>query len=166
MAFDAYLKIQGIDGECKGKGHDNWIEVLSFNVGVNQPTSATKSSAGGISIERANFDDLRITKNIDKSSPKLALYCAKGAHINEVTLEICRAGGDQPVKFMTYKLTNCIVSLCKPSGPSGGSDKLPTEDVAFNYSKIDWTYEQQLVERDGTGGVVAAYWDLQTNSGG
>ncbi|MDR2015728.1 MAG: type VI secretion system tube protein Hcp, partial [Azoarcus sp.] len=57
MAFDAFLKIEGIPGESKDSGHDGWIEILSYHHGVNQPASKTASSAGGATAERVNFGD-------------------------------------------------------------------------------------------------------------
>ncbi len=47
MAFDAFLKIDGIPGESSDENHKDWIELTSFKHGLNQPASATASSAGG-----------------------------------------------------------------------------------------------------------------------
>ena len=32
MAFDAFLKIEGIDGESTDDKHQKWIEILSYVV--------------------------------------------------------------------------------------------------------------------------------------
>ena len=71
MAFDAFLKIDGVPGESTDDKHKDWIEVLSFNFGESQPSSATASSAGGATTERVNFQDFGVVKHIDKSTPKL-----------------------------------------------------------------------------------------------
>lgn len=55
MAFDAFIKIDGIDGESTDEKHTNWIEALDFGTGVRQKVSRTASSAGGASAERADF---------------------------------------------------------------------------------------------------------------
>jgi type VI secretion system secreted protein Hcp len=158
MAFDAFLKIDGIPGESTDDKHKDWIEVLSFSTGISQPASATASSAGGATAERANFQDFTISKLLDKASPKLAVACADGTHIKEVKLEICRAGGDK-VKYMELKLTNCIVS----SAVVGGGGGEPTETASFNYGKIEWIYTQQKRADGSGGGQVAAGWNLETN---
>ncbi len=101
MAFDAFLKIEGIQGESTDANHKDWIEIISYGIGVIQPTSASASTAGGASAERATFRDLTVKKSLDKASPKLALYCADGTHIKEVVLELCRAGGEK-MKYMQY----------------------------------------------------------------
>jgi type VI secretion system secreted protein Hcp len=162
MAFDAFLKIDGIPGESTDDKHKDWIEVLSYGLGIQQPASATASSSGGATAERANFQDFSITKALDKASPKLALASADGTHIKQITLELCRAGGDK-VKYMEYKLTNCIISSYHDGGSSGGAETLPVETVTFNYGKIEWTYTQQKRADGSGGGQVAAGWDLQVN---
>jgi len=159
MAFDAFLKIDGIPGESTDDKHKDWIEVLSYSWGASQMASATASSAGGATAERANFQDYSIVKTLDKASPKLALACADGTHIKEVTIELCRAGGDK-VKYMEYKMSNCIISSVSVGGGGGGE---PTESLTFNYGKIEWTYSQQKRADGSGGGQVAAGWDLQTN---
>ena len=158
MAFDAFIKIDGIPGESTDDKHKDWMEISSFSWGVSQPSSGTASSAGGATAERASFQDVSITKTLDKASPKLAINCADGTHIKEITIELCRAGGDK-LKYMEYKLSNCIISSISNQG--GGGE--PTETVNFNYGKIEWTYTQQKRADGGGGGNVAAGWNLQTN---
>ena len=159
MAFDAFLKIDGIPGESTDDKHKDWIEILSFSYGVTQKRSPTP---GGASAERADFADLSIVKALDKASPKIFAACASGKHLRTVTVELCRAGGDK-VKYMEYKLSNCIVSSYRPGGSAQGVETLPLEEVAFNYGKIEMSYTVQK-RPDGTGGgQVAAGWDLQLN---
>ena len=159
MAFDAFLKIDGIAGESTDDKHSEWIEVLSYSWGAHQPTSASASSSGGASHERANFQDFSIVKVLDKATPKLALACAGGDHIASITLELCRAGQEK-VKYMEYKLTNCIISSISNGGGGGGEI---SESLSINYGKIEWTYTQQKRADGSGGGQVAAGWDLQVN---
>lgn len=163
MAFDAFLKIDGIPGESTDDKHVDWIEVLSFSMGVTQPSSASASSGGGATAERADFADFSVVKAADKASPKLALACADGTHIKEIVLELCRAGGDK-LKYMEYKFTNAIVSSWRPGGSAQGGETLPLEEVTFNYGKIEWNYIQQKRADGSGGGNVATGWDLQKNS--
>jgi type VI secretion system secreted protein Hcp len=162
MAFDAFLKIDGIPGECSDDKHKDWIEILSYSYGVAQKASGSASTAGGASSERADFHDLSIVKALDKASPKIFEACAGGKHIPSVIVELCRAGGDK-VKYMEYKLSNCIVSSYRPGGSAHGGETLPLEEVAFNYGKIEISYTQQKRADGGGGGQVAAGWDLQVN---
>lgn len=163
MAFDAYLEIEGIPGESSDDAHKDWIEVLSFSSGVSQTASGSASSGGGASAERADFQDFSIVKTLDKASPKIALACADGTHIKSIILELCRAGGDK-VKYMEYKMTNCIVSSFHPGGSAQGGETLPLEEVTFNFGKIEWIYTQQKRADGSGGGNVAAGWNLEKNA--
>ena len=160
MAFDAFIKIEGIPGESTDKNHKDWIEVTSYKWGVTQGASHTASTTGGAAHQRADFQDFSFMKNLDKSSPKLALACASGQVAKSVIIELCRAGSDK-LKYMEYKLTNAIVSSVATGGGDGGE---PQETVMLNYGKIEWTYTQQKREDGSGGGNVAGGWDLQTNS--
>ena len=46
MAFDAFIKIDGIEGESTDGKHPEWIEILSFGSGHSQSVSRTASSVG------------------------------------------------------------------------------------------------------------------------
>ena len=46
MAFDTFVKIEGIAGESTDDKHKDWIELLSFSHGMSQPVSG---SAAGLS---------------------------------------------------------------------------------------------------------------------
>src|SRR5580692_4501915 len=166
MAFDAFLKIDGVPGESTDDKHKDWIEVLSFSHGATQPSSATASSAGGGTTERVDFDDLTVTKHIDKASAKLHELCASGKHIATVTLQLCRAGGDK-LQYMEVKMEQVIISAVQATGMAAGAstnspnapDNLPTESVSFNFGKIKWTYTQQKRADGSGGGNVSGGWD-------
>ena len=163
MAFDAFIKIDGIEGESTDDKHNGWIEITSFDTGVTQRSSATASSVGGASTERADFRDFVITKELDKATPKLALACAAGTHIDNIVVEICRAG-EQKVKYMEYKMTNCIISGVGESGSDAGEEgSFPKETVSINYGKIKWSYVQQKRQGGGPAGNIISGWDLEKN---
>ena len=102
MAFDGFLKLKDIDGESSDAKHQGWIEIIDCTMEILQPISNAPSSAGGALIGRADFSDLRFTKLMDKSSPQLALACAKGKHFDTVTIELCRAGSEK-IKFVSVQ---------------------------------------------------------------
>lgn len=160
--FDTFLKIDGVDGESTDEKHSGWIEILSFDHGMNQPASAVASSAGGATSGRVDVGDFSVSKYVDKATPKLAEACCTGKHFGKVTVEVCRAGGDK-VKYMEYKLSNAIVSSISQGGTGRGGDEVPVEQVSFNFGKIEWTYTQQKRPDGSGGGNVSAGWNLETN---
>jgi len=162
MAFDAFLKIEGIEGESTDEAHSGWIEIKSFTQKIEQPASATASSVGGATAERANLSPFEIVHLLDKASPKLYEYAVTGKHIPTITLELCRAGGDK-VKYFEVVLDQAVVSLVEPKGASDNDEGFPLERVQFSYGKIKWTYTQQKREDGKGGGNVAAGWDLTKN---
>ena len=44
MAFDCFLKIDVIPGECTDDKHKEWIEILSYSHGVSQLSSGSVST--------------------------------------------------------------------------------------------------------------------------
>lgn len=162
-AFDMFLKIEGIPGESTDDKHGEWIEILSYNWGVSQSGTGDMSSGGLRSAERSDYSDFSIVKTLDKASPKLALFCCSGTHIEEIIIELCRATGDKQ-EFMVYEMTDVIVSSVSASGSAG--EALPLEEVTFAYGRIEWTYTEFDPETDAAKGDVKAHWNLETNSGG
>jgi type VI secretion system secreted protein Hcp len=161
MAFDAFLKIDGIPGESTDDKHRDWIEILSFSHNLDQSASATASSAGGATAERVNHGAFNIVHLLDLASPKLHEACCTGKHIKEIVIELCRAGSDK-VKYAEIWLEQAIISaisLCSEEDAD-----FPKEFVSFSYGKIRWLYIQQKRSNGAGGGSVLAGWDLTRNS--
>ena len=165
MAFDCFLKIEGVPGESTDDKHSDWIELLSFSHGVSQTSSGAASSGGGRSAERCDHQDFSVVKTLDKASPKLNLFCCNGKHISTVTVELCRAAEDKQ-KYMEYKMSDVIVTSVRPGGSAQGGEALPLEEVNFNYGKIEWTYTETDHKTGQPKGDVASNWDLTANKGG
>ena len=158
MAFDTFIKVEGIEGESSDARHVGWIEAFNFKIALGQKASATASSAGGATAERADFQPLYFTMPMDRSSPKLAQACADGTHIDEVLVEVCRAGGDR-VAFMTYRLRNCIIKKVFTIGDGN----FPMESVTIDYGRIQWAYTRQNRSGGGSSGQVATGWNREKN---
>lgn len=161
MAFDAFIKIDGIEGESTDDRHPGWIETIAFRSGHSMPISKRTSSTHGATLGRVDFDTFAFSKLIDKSSPLLMSACAAGTHINDITVELCRAGTDK-VKFMAYKFKNSLISsvLTSSGDPNNG---FPVELVKISFGKIEWCYSRQNRHGGGTSGHIVAAWDLQRN---
>jgi type VI secretion system secreted protein Hcp len=165
MAFDAFLKIDGVPGESTDSKHKDWIEILSYSHGVTQSSSGAQSSGGARSSQRCDHADFSLVKTLDKASPKLNLFCCNGTHIKEIKLALCRATGDKQ-QYMEYKLDDSIVSGVRPGGSSQGGEPLPLEEVSFNYGKITWTYTETDHQTGKPKGDVATWWSTVENTGG
>ena len=164
MAFDCFLKVDGIPGESTDDKHKEWIELLSLSHGLSQPSAGARSTAGAASAERCNHQDFSVVKAMDKASVKFALFCCRGDHIKSVKVELCRATGEKQ-KYMEFLMSDVIVSSWRPGGSAQGAD-LPMEEVSFNYGKMEWTYTETDHQTGKPKGDVKANWNLVANKGG
>ena len=143
MAFDAFLKMDGIAGESADKFHKDEIEISSFSWGVSN--TGTGGVGGGGGAGKASFQDLHFSSSVSKASPLLAKFCATGEHIKEATLTVRKGGGgDKGFEFMKIKLTDVIISSYQNGGSVG--DDRPSDQFSLNFVKIDFLY---TVERTG-----------------
>jgi type VI secretion system secreted protein Hcp len=136
MAFDAFIRLDGIEGESSDSKHIGWIEITSCDMEIHQTISTTASSAGGAGAERADFSDLSFTKLLDKSSPMLAVACAQGTHFNTITIELCRSGTEK-IKFMEIKLTNSFISSLALSADGDFPSETRIGDVVYKLHKLN-----------------------------
>lgn len=160
MAADFYLQLDGVKGESNDAKHQGWIECTSINWSITQPRSATASTGGGHTAERAELSEISISKLVDVSSPLLAQLCACGKTLPNAKLEMQRADGNgEPVKYFEVELENVLVAHVAPSF-SGGD--FPTESLGLKFSKARWKYTQQKIGGGSTGNTAGG-WDLATN---
>ncbi|HEX6807855.1 MAG TPA: type VI secretion system tube protein Hcp [Gemmatimonadaceae bacterium] len=161
MAFDAYLKLDGVDGESVRSGFEKWIEIYSFSMGASNPTSIGTSGqgagAGKVSLSGFNF-----MKKTDAASPKMFQMCCDGKHFPKATLTLNKAGGDKSISYLKYEFQEVFVESIQWSGASGGDDT-PAESVSLVYGQVNVTYTPQ--KADGSpGSAVIAGWNLKTNA--
>ena len=158
MAYDAFLKLDDVDGEVQESQFEKWIEVDSFSWGVSQ--TGTSASGGGGGAGKVSFQDLHITKPTDKSSAALFQGCASGQHFQKCQLYVRKAGGDPSGAssvFLKIELEDILVSSIQFEGASQGDDR-PPEDVTFNFEKILYEYAAP------DGDVERFSWDLKANT--
>jgi type VI secretion system secreted protein Hcp len=160
MAIDVYLQIDGIKGESTDDKHRDWIECSSVHWGISQPKSATASTGGGHTAERADLQDIMFTKLADISTPILLQTCAVGKTIPRAKFEFMRADGNgDRVKYFEIDLENVLIGMISPGVHAGD---ILSENVSLKFSKVKWRYTQQKVT-GGAGGGTSGGWDLATN---
>ncbi len=160
MAIDVYLQIDGIKGESKDEMHKNWIECESVNWGLSQPRSATASTAGGHTAERAELQEITLRKAADLSSPLLMQHCATGKTLAKAKFEFMRADGQgDPIRYFEIELENVLIGAINP-GVEAGS--ILSEHVSLKFSRVVWRYTQQNIAGGSSGRTVGG-WDLANN---
>lgn len=155
-AANAFLRIEGIEGGATRAGHEGWIDVLNFNWGLS--TSAGAVTAGGArTTGRAQFQDVAVTKPIDKSSPLLAVACAEGRHYPEAELVFYAVGSTSPVG--SVRLTDVMITTAMTGSEASGA---VMEEVRLGFARIVWNYND-IDPRGRSRGTVSAGWDLLAN---
>ena len=153
-AVDMFLDLgAGIPGESTDKVHSKQVDVLAWSWSMSNP-STTPSVAG-----KASFQDISVTKYVDKSSPLLMLRCANGAHIPTATLFV-RKAGTIPIEYIKIIMTEVIVTSVATGG-SSGEDRL-TENISLNFAKVEFDYVP--TKADGTPDTMIPFkWDITGN---
>jgi type VI secretion system secreted protein Hcp len=155
-SVDYFLKIDGIDGESTARKGE--IDLESWSWGETQ--TGTHVGGGGGGAGKVQMQDFHFVMTCNKASPKLLEACATGQHIKEGTLLCCKAGGKQE-EYLKIKFSDLLISSFQTGGSSHG-DVVPTDQISFNFSKIEYEYKEQ--KADGTlGGAVKAGFDLKTS---
>src|ERR1700675_47918 len=147
MAFDAFLKIDGITGELQG----GELHLESFSWGVSN--SASSRPGGGADGGKPSFQDFSFTSRVGKQSPHLFGSVAVGRLIPTATLTV----GDK-VEPITVRFSDVFISSYKldegtllskqglEDGLSAGrSSDIPVESVSFNFAKIEFHAGGQIV---------------------
>lgn len=141
-----FLRIDGIQGESSQADHKAWIDVTSFQQGITN--SASTVSGGGAGSGKASFQDLKITKFIDRSTPELLLLVANGRRIPAATLELASNG--KTIFIITLK------DLMVTSVASSLQGGISQEEVRITFNNITWEYRgNNISAKEG--------WDLLSN---
>jgi type VI secretion system secreted protein Hcp len=132
MAFDVFLKIDGIEGDVVQKKHKGSFEIDSVSWGASN-AGAGILNPGTVPPEFG----LHVTTPKGKAKDKLFLMCATGEHIKKATLILRKAGGG---KQDYYKITmsDCIITSYQAAPPTGGSG---SEALTFSFGEIKVVYQ-------------------------
>jgi len=160
MAVDMFLVLEGVKGESVDKTFksQNAIDVLSWNWGLSNTGTFHHGSGGGAG--KANFQDVSVTKYVDKATADLMLFCANGKHLAKGTLT-CRKAGDNPLEYMKISMQQILVSSYATGGAAG--DERTTETVTLNFAKVKVEYfMQSTTGGKEPGGQMG--WDIAGNA--
>jgi type VI secretion system secreted protein Hcp len=156
MAFDYFLRIDGVAGESTDAKHKGEIAVSSFSWGETQTTSPGGGGGGGAG--KVNMQPLNVTTRTSKASPPLLLACASGQHLKSAVLSARKAGKAQQ-DFLTFSLADVLVTAYEVGGttPDG-----PIDAISLAFGQIVVEYKEQLP--DGSlGPATRAGWDVKAN---
>lgn len=132
-ATEAFLKIDGVDGDSTAVEHKDEIHIESFSWGVSQQGSFGGGGGGGAG--KVMFNDFHFVTNISKATPLLISSAATGQHIKKATLFVRKQGSEQQ-DYLKYTLEDVLVS----SYQTVGADGVPVDEFSLNFDKIEMSY--------------------------
>ncbi|MFC1773245.1 Hcp family type VI secretion system effector [Pseudomonadota bacterium] len=157
QAVQMFLQLSPLQGESRDHAHRNWMDVLSFDMGLKNPSASsfgTTRTAG-----KAQFGGLVLTKNLDKASVLLALAVSEARRFPKAIFEVQKPGGESPL-MLRITLEDVTVTSIQ-SGGSGGEDK-PIETIELTYGRITRQYFPR--NPDGSAATpIQSSWDVRTN---
>jgi type VI secretion system secreted protein Hcp len=159
MPTDIFMKINGIQGESRDKGHRDEIDVLTWTWGLSNQVMAP-SAGGGAGAGKVKFQDISFTHLVDKASPNLMLSCASGKHIQEARITVRRSDPTTPQEFLLIKLQDVMVTGVQSSATRGPEGLM--EQVSLTFAKVDFEYKAQKPDGTLEAGVHFT-WDLKLN---
>jgi type VI secretion system secreted protein Hcp len=151
------LELTTVPGDSVDAKHPNTIDVSSFSFGLQMISSA--SIGGGSGSGKVNFNNLVVSKYVDKTSPTLSLNCASGIHLSKATLYLRPANATND----TYKLLLQDVLVTSISTSAVAAGERPMESVSFSFTKIQWFYQALDANGAPSGGSVVSGWDVTAN---
>ena len=161
MAMDMFIELGAkIKGETKDKAFKDKgaCDVLAWSWGMSN--SGSFHAGGGGGAGKANFQDISLTKYIDKSSPVLMLFCANGDHFPEAKI-VVRKAGKTPLEYLIITMKKVMITSVSTGG-SGGEDRL-TENVSLNFAEVNVKYVEQTAE--GAEGEKPEFnWNIAENA--
>lgn len=139
MAFDAFLKIEGIDGESMDDKHRNEIDVLSFSWGASQPGLASGAPASRDS--KASASEIIIVKHVDAATPKLLASSCGGGALPSAVLTVRKVSDNRSdsLEFLKIEMSDVMIASMSEGGNTQ-TEPLPLEQLSLNFSKVELTY--------------------------
>ena len=141
-----FAKYDGVDGGSKDTNHDKWIDVLQIDWGSNKPGEGLTGQSrrrGGAVVE-----DITLTIEYEKASPKLQEACANGTVFDRVVIHEYVQKDGKTEGYYTIQLEKVRITSYSLSGDSDNQEP-PQVVIGNNFEEIKVTYTE-LPPNDST----------------
>src|SRR5262245_10141761 len=108
MPLDGFLKIEGIEGECKDARHPRWINISGMSWGVSQEVAPAPD--GALAAGTPEVQSFSFTQPYSRASVGIFQACALGRQIPTMQFEAVLPHGDQPHVFLKILFKDCLVT--------------------------------------------------------
>ena len=163
--FARFLDGTGVwAGESAGAGRTGWIDLKSVSFGASIPVTI---GGGGSTVGRASFDNIVVSKLVDRLTPQIFANLSTGTPLNgggangDATIEFVRTVNATPVVFFRYELKTVLFTKSLSSSIVG--DATLGETVTMVANAVRYTYWPILP--NGTQGTpIIKMWNQATNT--
>lgn len=133
MTFEAFLKIEGVNGESP-------IRLESFSWGVSN--SGSVGTGGGSGSGKASFQDFAFTAQVGKQSPQLFETAATGKILRQAILMVTDRAEPLKITFKDLLITNYKLDEGSNSSNEGALQSVrlgaPIESVSFAFTSVEF----------------------------
>jgi type VI secretion system secreted protein Hcp len=146
MAYQWFLKIDGINGDSEDADHPNWIDIEAWSFGDTTPAE----TGGGGSAGKARFSDFYFIMKTNPATVRLARAGDDGDAIASAILSCVNKSmpdfkGPTGIKGEILRITMDDLHVASfQSRGSGSGDATPLNGVALNYSRIERKYSYDI----------------------
>jgi type VI secretion system secreted protein Hcp len=141
-AITCVLRIQEIPGESVALKHEGEIDILTWSWGEAQAGTAGRSAGTALKgAGKVQFQEFAFTMYLNKASVNLVKYGASGQPLKSAVLTCIRTGGKAPQDFLTFKLSNSVVSSYK-AGTLAAGDRF-VDQFSLMPARVDMEYKMQ-----------------------
>ena len=135
-----FAKYDGIDGESVDDQHARWVDVLNLDWGMHRPGGETsgQSRRRGAAI----VEDLVLTIEYEKASPKLQEKCLQGEVIPRLEIEQTANYGGARATYIKYELRTVMITSIDINASGNDEAGSPIVTVANNFRRAIVTYTE------------------------
>jgi type VI secretion system secreted protein Hcp len=142
MTINAYLKLDGIQGECQTAGHEGEIELRDWRWGSDQVLNIG-SQTSGAGAGKIKFRPLAVTKAVDTTSPALFMAEASGRAFATGHLTILWSLGSSPGAFDYLKLELKVLAI---KSIALSPAEVPIEEIEIEFGSVKMTLVPESAE--------------------
>lgn len=157
MAFQYFLKLDGVAGESIDAKFPNQIEVFSFSFGASNPEAVGAVGTGA----KVDLSSLSLQTAVSKASPHLLLACEQGKVLKSGVLTGVNTGGTSSVPVVQLTMSPVVVDSISYGGAEGGGT--PSESISLSYNTLKFTY-WPTTTTGAQGTAVTTGWDASKNT--
>lgn len=149
-----YIDFGDFPGEATKEPHVDWINVLALSVGDYRPETFFDSQ---VEWADSTLQDIVVTKESDKSTPKLTESILTGKVHDKVVIDLAVSAPTGPEQ--TYFQIELEKVRLTSHSFSDGSDGAPAkETISLNPEKIKWVYTE--IGDSQEKGKIEFAWDV------